>query len=120
MEFASDNTSGAAPQVLAALNAANAGYAPSYGSDPIMARVTAQVRALFEAPDAAVYLVATGTAANALAAAILCPQWGALYCHGEAHVEVPAAPSARRTFFGRRHRLRRGQWRAWEDVRSRD
>lgn len=88
MEFASDNASGAAPEVLAAITVANAGYAPSYGSDPIMARVTAQMRAKFEAPDAAVYLVATGTAANALAAAILCPQWGALYCHAEAHIQV--------------------------------
>lgn len=88
MEFASDNTSGAAPQVLAAVAAANAGYAPSYGTDPAMARVTDLVREIFEAPEAAVYLVTTGTVANALSAALLCPQWGAIYCHGEAHVEV--------------------------------
>lgn len=88
MEFASDNTSGAAPQVLAAVAAANAGYAPSYGTDPAMERVTALVRGIFEAPEAAVYLVTTGTVANALSAALLCPPWGAVYCHGEAHVEV--------------------------------
>jgi threonine aldolase len=88
MEFASDNTSGAAPAILAALTAANAGYAPSYGADPMMERVTALVRQTFEAPEAAVHLVATGTAANALSAALLCPPWGAIYCHGEAHVEV--------------------------------
>ena len=88
MEFASDNTSGAAPQILAAVNAANAGYAPSYGTDPIMDRVRTQVRAAFEAPEAAVYLVATGTAANALSMALLCPPWGAVYCHAGAHAEV--------------------------------
>jgi threonine aldolase len=88
MEFASDNTSGAAPEVMAALNRANEGYAPSYGSDPIMDRVTSMVRQTFEAPEAAVYLVATGTTANALSASVLCPQWGAIYCHAEAHVEV--------------------------------
>lgn len=88
MEFASDNTSGAAPEVLAALNAANAGYAPSYGTDPAMGRVTDLVRKAFDAPQAAVYLVATGTAANALSVALLCQPWGAIYCHGEAHVEV--------------------------------
>jgi threonine aldolase len=36
-------------------------------ADDIMARVTAQMRDLFEAPEASVHLVATGTAANALA-----------------------------------------------------
>ena len=88
MEFASDNTSGATPEVMAAVNAANAGYAPSYGTDPIMAEVTSLVRTVFDAPEAAVYLVPTGTAANALSAALFCPPWGALYCHAEAHVDV--------------------------------
>ncbi|MBS0565127.1 MAG: low specificity L-threonine aldolase [Proteobacteria bacterium] len=88
MEFASDNTSGAAPEVLAALVAVNEGYAPSYGIDDHMARVTALVREAFEAPAASVHLVATGTAANALSAALLCPQWGAIYCHAEAHIEA--------------------------------
>ena len=36
---------------------------------------------IFEAPEAAVYLVATGTAANALALACLCPPWATVYCH---------------------------------------
>ncbi len=88
MEFASDNTSGATPEVMEAVIAANAGYAPSYGTDPIMEEVTGLVRGIFEAPEAAVYLVPTGTAANALSAALVCPPWGALYCHAEAHVEV--------------------------------
>ena len=88
MEFASDNTSGVAPEILAAITKANAGYAPSYGSDPIMDRVRGMIREIFEAPEAAVYLVATGTAANALSLALLCPQWGAIYCHAGAHAEV--------------------------------
>ena len=52
-----------------------------------MERVTARIREVFEAPEAAVYLVATGTAANALALACLCPPWATVYCHREAHVE---------------------------------
>jgi threonine aldolase len=88
MWFASDNSSGAAPEVVAALTAANAGYAPSYGAEPAMARLTARVREIFEAPAAEVRLVATGTAANALALACLCPPWSAVYCHRSAHVEV--------------------------------
>jgi threonine aldolase len=86
MWFMSDNTQPAAPEVVAALERANRGHAASYGADPIMARVTAALRVLFEAPGAEVQLVATGTAANALALACLAPPWGAVYCHGEAHV----------------------------------
>jgi threonine aldolase len=88
MEFASDNTSGTAPEIMAALAAVNAGYAPSYGNDPVMERVRAQIREIFEAPDAAVYLVNNGTTANSLSLATYCPPWGGVYCHASAHVEV--------------------------------
>lgn len=87
MYFASDNSSGAAPEIMAALAAANAGYAMPYGNDPIMERVRARIRDLFEAPEAAVYLVSTGTTANALALAILAQPWQAVFCHRLAHVE---------------------------------
>lgn len=86
MFFTSDNASGAAPEIMAAVMAANAGYARSYGADALMDRVRAQVREVFEAPEAAVYLVATGTIANALALALTCPPWGAVFCHQHAHV----------------------------------
>ena len=86
MRFASDNTSGAAPEIMAAVLAANDGYDRSYGTDAAMARVTALVRDLFEAPEAVVHLVATGTAANALAIATHCPPWGAVFCHTHAHI----------------------------------
>ena len=66
--------------------AANAGHAASYGADAATERVTARLREIFEAPEAAVYLVATGTAANALALACLCPPWATVYCHRDAHV----------------------------------
>lgn len=88
MYFASDNTSGIPPQVMAALHAANEGFAPGYGADRIMDRVHARIRDVFEAPEAEVFLVTTGTAANALALATLCPPWGAIYCHRLAHIEV--------------------------------
>ena len=88
MWFASDNAGPAHPSVIAALARANEGSAASYGAEAAMGRVTAALRALFEAPEAAVFLVATGTAANALALACLAPPWGAIYCHREAHVAV--------------------------------
>jgi threonine aldolase len=88
MEFASDNASGAAPEIIDAVSRINAGYAPSYGTDPAMERVRGLIRETFEAPQAAVYLVATGTTANSLSLACLCPPWGAVYAHAEAHVEM--------------------------------
>lgn len=85
--FASDNTSPAHPAIMASVAAANDGYAMPYGADRWMDDVRAEIRRQFEAPEAAVYLVATGTAANALALACLCPPWAAVYCHRNAHVE---------------------------------
>lgn len=86
MFFASDNTSGAAPEVMAAILRANDGYQTSYGADEGMARATVLLRDVLEAPEAAVYLVPTGTAANALSLAIGCPPWGAVFCHEHAHI----------------------------------
>jgi threonine aldolase len=87
MWFTSDNAGPAHPAIIEAIARANTGYAASYGEDEAMARVTARLRDVFEAPEAAVFLVATGTAANALTLACLCPPWATVYCHRNAHVE---------------------------------
>lgn len=87
MNFSSDNVAGIAPEILAALAAANGGRQPSYGADPITARVERRLAEMFE-HEVAVFPVATGTAANALALATLIPPWGVVYCHAEAHVVV--------------------------------
>jgi threonine aldolase len=87
MFFASDNTSGVPDAVLDRLARANEGYARGYGADAIMADVTARLRTVFEAPQAEVHLVATGTAANALALATFCPPWATVFCHRVAHIE---------------------------------
>ena len=87
MDFSSDNAGPAVPQVIEALQNANSGFVPSYGSDPLSNRVKERVRDIFEAPRAEIYLVATGTAANALALSCLCPPWSAVYCHRHSHVE---------------------------------
>lgn len=94
MNFASDNTSGAAPEILAALIDANQGYSPAYGADALMKDVTEEIRKQFDAPEAVVYLVATGTAANALSLAICCPPWSGIFCHPQSHIQVDecAAP----------------------------
>jgi threonine aldolase len=86
MFFASDNGGPAQPQIMAALTAANDGYALPYGADPIMEEVRTHLRAIFEAPEAAVYLVATGTAANSLALATLMQPWQTVFCSPVAHI----------------------------------
>lgn len=87
MIFTSDNAGPAAPEVLAAITKANDGYRGSYGADQEMDAVRQRIREAFEAPEAEVFLVATGTAANALSLATLCPPWGAIYAHRNAHIE---------------------------------
>lgn len=86
MFFASDNTSGACPEVIASVLRANNGYARGYGADEIMARVTRHLREIFEAPEAVIHLVATGTAANSLALATLSQPWQGIFCHRHAHI----------------------------------
>jgi threonine aldolase len=85
MNFASDNAAGIAPEILAAIAGANAGKVLSYGRDAFSARIERIFAELFER-EVAVFLVATGTAANALALAHLSPPWGAVLCHEEAHI----------------------------------
>lgn len=88
MFFASDNCGPMHPAVRAALIDADTGYMPSYGTDPLMEDVRARMRALFEAPDAAVYLVATGTAANVLGLSTLMDPWQTIFCTPLAHINV--------------------------------
>ena len=87
MNFASDNTAGVAPQIMAALARANEGFTLGYGNDDVTRRVERQFCDLFER-DVAVFLVPTGTGANALALAHVTPPWGAVLCHQNAHIAV--------------------------------
>ena len=87
MNFASDNSYGAWPEIIAAVGAAAAGAAPSYGDDALTAKVRARFCDLFER-ELAVFPVISGTAANALALATLAPPHGAIFCHEESHIAV--------------------------------
>jgi len=68
MNFASDNTAGIAPEILQALVSGNDGFALGYGNDDVTRAVERRIGEIFER-DVAVFLVPTGTAANALAPA---------------------------------------------------
>jgi len=85
MNFASDNTAKIAPQILAAITQANEGYVLGYGNDPWTKRVEKRFSEIFKR-EVAMFLVPTGTAANALALAHVTPPWGAVLCHTESHI----------------------------------
>jgi threonine aldolase len=85
MNFASDNTAGIAPEIMQALVSGNDGFALGYGNDDITRAVEKRIGEIFER-DVAVFLVPTGTAANALALAHVSPPWGAVFAHEEAHI----------------------------------
>lgn len=88
MHFASDNAGPVAPEIIAALAAANEGHALAYGNDDLTRAFETRIRDLFEAPEARVFLLTTGTATNVLALATLTDPWQAVFCHREAHIEV--------------------------------
>jgi threonine aldolase len=86
MFFASDNAGPALPQVMQRVLDANTGYEMPYGNDTIMDEVRQTLRDLFEAPEAAIYLVSTGTAANSLALASYTQPWETIFCSSVAHI----------------------------------
>lgn len=86
MNFTSDTAAPAHPDILAALGVANTGPAPSYGSDVWSERAREALCRVFDC-DLDIWLVGSGTAANALGLATLCPPHGSIMCHAEAHIE---------------------------------
>ena len=85
MNFASDNVTGAAPEILAAIEAANADSLMPYGNDDVTRAAEAKVARVFET-EADVFFVAPGTAANALALSAATPPWGVIFCPAGAHI----------------------------------
>ncbi len=86
-DFRSDNVAPVAPEILAAIVAANAGTATAYGDDDLSQRLQTKFAALFER-DVTVHALATGTAGNALSLAAITPPWGVLFAHEQAHIRV--------------------------------
>jgi threonine aldolase len=81
-EFSKYNTAPVAPAILNAIVQANEGFAAAYGDDDWTRSVEHRLAELFER-EVAVFLVPTGTAANALALAHVTPPWGAVLCHAD-------------------------------------
>ncbi len=89
MRFFSDNAAPAHPKVIEAIAAANR-LDTAYDGDAWSKRLDGAFSDLFETEVRALW-VATGTAANCLALAALCPPYGGILCHKDAHIEVDEA-----------------------------
>jgi threonine aldolase len=85
MNFFSDNAAAAHPAVIAAIASANAADT-AYDGDALTASLDARFSDLFETPCTAMW-VASGTAANALALASMCPPYRGVICHEMAHIQ---------------------------------
>ena len=85
MRFFSDNAAPVHPAVLAALADANV-LDTAYDGDAWSRQLDARFSELFETPVRALW-VPSGTAANCLALAALCPPHGAVVCHRDAHIQ---------------------------------
>jgi threonine aldolase len=96
MRFFSDNAAAAHPKVIEAIADANR-LDTAYDGDSWSARLNASFSDLFERPVESLW-VTTGTAANALALAALCPSYGSILCHRDAHIENDEAGAP--AFFG--------------------
>jgi threonine aldolase len=86
MRFFSDNAAPASPEVLAAIQAANR-LDTAYDGDAWSQRLNGAFSDLF-GTDVEALWVATGTAANSLALAALCPPHGSIVCHRDAHIQT--------------------------------
>ena len=89
MRFFSDNAAPAHPKVLEAIAAANR-MDTAYDGDEWSQRLDGVFSDLFET-EVRAFWVTTGTAANCLALAALCPPYRSILCHRDAHIEVDEA-----------------------------
>ncbi len=85
MRFFSDNAAAACPAVLDALAEANR-LDTAYDGDEWSRRLDGAFSALFDTEVRALW-VSTGTAANCIGLATLCPPYGGIICHRDAHIE---------------------------------
>ncbi|HEX6071513.1 MAG TPA: beta-eliminating lyase-related protein, partial [Sphingomicrobium sp.] len=89
MRFFSDNAAAAHPKVIEAIAASNR-IDTAYDGDEWSKRLDGAFSDLFET-DVRAFWVTTGTAANGLALAALCPPYRGILCHRDAHIEVDEA-----------------------------
>jgi threonine aldolase len=123
-DFASDNHSGAHPEVLEAIAAANVGHAGSYGSDPWTERVAQTFRRHF-GEDARAFPVFNGSGANVASIDAVVRPHEAVICTEDAHMNVDECGAPERltgtkllTVSTEHGKLSPGDLARWEDRRG--
>lgn len=85
MRFFSDNAAAAHPKVIEAIERANR-IDTAYDGDEWSSRLDGAFSDLFET-EVRAFWISTGTAANCIALASLCPSYRGILCHRDAHIE---------------------------------
>ncbi len=87
MNLRSDNEAPVAPEILDAIIQCNTNHEPAYGNDTYTLQLNQRFSEVFE-HDVAVFPVISGTAANSIALANICPPYGAVFCTHDAHIHT--------------------------------
>ena len=102
LDFGSENTSPVHPAFVAAVTAANVGFATNFEDEAWTHRALVSLRDFFEHDSLTAFTVSTGTAANAIALGAMVPPYGTILCHWDAHIETDECGAPEMFSFGAR------------------
>ncbi len=102
LDFGSENTSPVHPAFVAAVIAANVGFATNFEDEAWTRDALCRLREFFEHDTLEAFTVSTGTAANAIALGAMVPPYGTILCHWDAHIETDECGAPEMFSFGAR------------------
>lgn len=102
LDFGSENTAPVNPVFEAAIRDANHGFATNFEDDRWSTKAKSDLEDFFEFKGLDVYIVSTGTAANALALGAMVPPYGNILCHWDSHIETDECGAPAMFTFGAR------------------
>jgi threonine aldolase len=102
LDFGSENTAPVHPAFVAAVGAANVGFATNFEAEEWTERATKSLKTFFEHDGLQAFTVTTGTAANAIALGAMVPPYGTILCHWDAHIETDECGAPEMFSFGAR------------------
>lgn len=88
LDFGSENTAPVHPVFEKAVLDANHGFATNFEDDKWSEKAKRDLEEFFQFKGLDVFVVSTGTAANALALGAMVPAYGTVLCHWDAHIET--------------------------------
>jgi threonine aldolase len=102
LDFGSENTAPVHPAFVAAITAANSGFATNFEAEEWTERAIRSLRKFFEHDRLNAFTVTTGTAANAIALGSMVPPYGTILCHWDSHIETDECGAPEMFTFGAR------------------